>query len=167
MAGTGHLVGRVVKAHGLRGGLVARPASDGSDVLLGVEDVTLALAGRSARLHVATARWLGKQVLLDLEGVGDRNAAEGWVGAEVLVDELPPPSDGEYYVAALQGLPVVTPAGQPVGKVVDLEAGGPQDWLVVERDGRRHLVPFAEPLVRIEEDPARVVLDAPEGLFDL
>jgi ribosomal 30S subunit maturation factor RimM len=50
--------------------------------------------------------------------------------------------------------------------VKDLESAGAQHWLVVEHDHGRSLVPFAEKLVRVEKENGRVVVDAPEGLFD-
>ncbi|MFM2153598.1 MAG: hypothetical protein RL199_2033, partial [Pseudomonadota bacterium] len=33
-------IARIVRAHGIRGGVVAKPASDGSDVLLDLEQLT-------------------------------------------------------------------------------------------------------------------------------
>lgn len=161
-------VGRVVRAHGVRGGLLVRPASEGSDVLLLVPAVELDHAGRRERRKVTSARPQGKGILLQLEGVTDRNGAEALAGAGLWLreDELPPPEEGEYYVADLMGLSVVTPSGEPRGRVVDLESSPAQDWLVVERDGARLLIPFTEGLVEVEFEAGRVVVDGPEDLFD-
>jgi ribosomal 30S subunit maturation factor RimM len=61
---------------------------------------------------------------------------------------------------------VVSPAGEKLGQVVDFEDGGMQAWLVVETAKGRSLVPFTEPLMRVDEESERIVLDAPEGLLD-
>lgn len=162
------VVGRIVKAHGIRGGVMARPAADGSDVLLHVPSVTLEQGGQRRVWKVLKAQFMGHQVLLQLEGLTDRNAAEAMVGAQVLLDKaaLPPPDPGEYYRDDLVGLAVVGKDGRSYGRVVELETSPVQEWLVVEVEGRQVLVPFTEGLVEVDEEGGRVVVDAPEGLFD-
>lgn len=159
-------VGKVVRAHGLKGGLIVRPASDGSDLLLGVEAVVLSHNGQRREAAVLEAKAHGRQVLLLVTGITDRNASEAVVGAELLVDRraFPEAGDNAYWALDLVGLPVVAPSGEPLGQVVDVESSPVQDWLVVERDGGRHLVPLTAPLAKVE--PGRVVVDAPEGLFE-
>lgn len=169
MADAPFQVGRVVKAHGLKGAVIVVPATAGSDVLLDVDSVTLEQAGRRDRRRILDGSADGRGLRLQLEGVATRDAAEALVGATLWLtaDELPAPAEGELYFAEIAGFPAVSPQGEPLGTVVDLESAPGQEWLVVERDGRRHLVPFVERLVTIEKDARRVVVDAPEGLFDL
>jgi 16S rRNA processing protein RimM len=162
------VVGKIVKPHGIKGALIARPSADGSDVLLHVATVTLEHHGRREPRQVRTAQWQGKQILLALDGVPDRTAAEALVGASLLIsaDELPEPDEGEYYRTDLIGLDVVRPNGEKVGRVVELETSPMQEWLVVDVGGRTVLVPFTEPLIEVDLEGKRIVVDAPEGLFD-
>lgn len=166
--GSGALVavGKVVRAHGLKGGLIVRPASDGSDLLLGVDALILSQGERRREVAVLEAKPHGRQVLLLVAGIADRNASEAAVGAELLVerDAFPAAGENAYWALDLIGLPVVSPAGEPLGEVVDVESSPVQDWLVVKRDGGTHLVPLTAPLAKVE--PGRVVVDAPEGLFE-
>lgn len=161
-------VGRIVRAHGLRGQLVIQPASPGSDVLLHVRSVVAEQAGKREPLTLRDARQQGKLLLVAFEGYSDRTAAESLVGSDLFLraDALPPPAEGEFYVTSLIGLEVVSPTGTLLGKVVEIESAGTQNWLVVEAPTGRHLVPFAEPLVRIDLPSKRVIIDAPEGLLD-
>ena len=161
-------VGRIVRAHGLRGEVVVQPASTGSDVLFLVESVLVDHGGKRNRVPIVNTRMQGKAQVLLLEGVKDRTAAEKLVGAQLWLeyDELPAPEEGEYYVDDLIGLEVFSPAGERLGEVVDFEDGGPQSWLVVETAKGRALVPFTEPMVKVDEESERVILDAPEGLLD-
>jgi 16S rRNA processing protein RimM len=162
------VIGRIVKAHGLRGEVVVRPSSPGSDVLFHVSPVILETGGRNESREILRGREQGQAVVLALEGVTDRNAAEALVGSQLLLKkrDLPPPSDDEVYIDSLMGLIVVSPTGELLGKVVGFEDGGMQSWLVVERKGREVLVPFTEPLIKIELEAARIILDAPDGLLD-
>lgn len=160
-------IGRVVKAHGLRGEVALRPASEGSDVVTRVKQITLDKDGRRESFEIRSARAQGNTFVLALTGIPDRTAAEGWVGASALLrrSELPAPVEGEFYLHDLIGLPLVSPTGEPIGRVVDLESAPGQEWLVVDGPKGRALVPFAAQLIRIEPD--RLVGDLPDGLFDL
>jgi 16S rRNA processing protein RimM len=103
-----------------------------------------------------------------VEGVGDRTAAERWVGAEVLVErsELGEAGEGSHYWADLEGLPVVTAAGEAVGKVTGLYETGGVDVLVVAGEKGERLIPLA-PYVEVDAAAGRIVIDPPEGLLDL
>ncbi len=94
--------------------------------------------------------------------VPDRNAAEALRGTELTVarSALPPLAEGEYYHADLLGLPVETPDGAPVGRVVLVENFGAGDVLEIEKpDGKRFMVPMRPEAVP-EWDRARLILSA-------
>ena len=77
--------------------------------------------------------------------VPDRSAAERLRGTALTVPRtaLPPLAKGEYYHADLLGLPVVTEADEPVGKVVAVENYGATDLIEIERpDGKKFMVPL-------------------------
>ena len=129
------------------------------------------LTVRTARVHNGT--WL-----LAFEEIPDRTGAEslrntlltldvadgtvGTVGASERDDE-------GWYESDLVGLRAEDPAGEVVGEVVALHTRPVQDLLEVRlTDGRTGLVPFVEALVpTVDVAAGRVVVDAPDGLFDL
>ena len=82
--------------------------------------------------------------------VPDRNAAEALRGTELTVPRsaLPPLAEDEYYHADLIGLPVETPDGTAVGRVVLVENFGAGDVLEIEKHavdgkgGKRFMVPM-------------------------
>ena len=57
-------------------------------------------------------------------------------------------------------------SGAPRGEVVALESAGLQELLRVRNAGKESLVPFAL-LKEIDEARRRIVIEAPEGLFEL
>lgn len=114
---------------------------------------------RSIELH-------GRVPVLRIEGVEHVDEAAALRGAPVRADAAEMPlEEGVYYYADLIGRPVVSPAGEPLGKVVDVMDSGAQDLLVVERDDRRYLVPLQADYVRVHE--AEVEIDPIPGLLDL
>src|SRR4051812_8185256 len=92
-------IGRVTRAHGLKGELEVRLDWPDSRALLEAERVQLSRPDASSESYViASTRSTGKGILLRLEGVGDRDAAEALCGSTVSVwrTELPPLEEGEY-----------------------------------------------------------------------
>ena len=77
--------------------------------------------------------------------VTDRTAAEKLRGTVLTVSRaaLPPLEEGEFYLSDLLDLPVVTDAGEPVGRVCAVENFGATDIVEIEKpDGKRFMVPL-------------------------
>ena len=92
--------------------------------------------------------------------VADRNAAEALRGQLLTVPRsaLPPLDEGEYYHADLVGLSCFDEAGEHIGTVVAVENFGAGDLLEVERPGgKRSLIPFRDPIARL--DGEHILLD--------
>lgn len=158
-------IGKVVRALGLKGHLGVA----GSEGALGkLGRVALRSGGgEPAFWNILEARPQGRLWAVQVEGVLDRVAAEALVGAEVLAfrEELGDAGEGLHYWADLEGLPVVTVAGEALGTVTGLLETGGVDVLVVTDAGRERLVPLA-PYVEVDRAAGRIVVDPPEGLLE-
>lgn len=158
-------LGKVVRAVGLHGHLGVA-GTEGA--LSEVDAVALRRGeGEPEVRRVLEARPQGRLWAVKVEGVADRTAAEAWVGAEVLVEReaLGEAGEGRFFWADLEGLPVVTAAGEAVGKVTGFYATGAADVLVVTGERGERLVPLA-PYVEVDLEGRRIVVDPPEGLLD-
>jgi 16S rRNA processing protein RimM len=80
-------------------------------------------------------------------------------------DALGDAGEDRHWWADLEGLPVVTKAGEAVGTVTGLLQTGAVDVLVVTGERGEKLVPLA-PYVEVDRAAGRIVVDAPEGLLD-
>ncbi len=153
-------VGRVARAHGLRGRVLIAPYNADSEGLQGVRKIWL----EDREYEVERAERIQLGYLVALRGVGDRDQADALRGQEVRVDraELPELGPDEMYAIDLIGFEVSDPEGTVRGVVEDLEEAGPQDLLRL-RGGA--LVPLG--LVKeVQQEARRIVVDAPEGLFE-
>ncbi len=153
----------MARPHGIAGELRLKVYNPESDLLLRRPPVLLRLPEQAPRAVVITAaRAVDKALLVRLDGVDDRNAAEALRGAEICVPRtaLPPPEEGEFYVWDLEGAQAVLTSGEPVGEVTELVSYPTCDVLVVVRpDGKRLEVPM---------QPAYVAkVDAEHGLVEL
>ena len=150
----------VAGAHGVKGELRLKLFADSVESL--ARHSRFFVNGRE--LALKDIKDGGKTAIARFEGISDRTAAEALRGSLVEIDRaaLPPLDEGEYYHADLIGLPCVDEGGKPLGTVVAVENFGAGDLLEVEREGgKRALIPFRNPIARLEGD--RIVLD-PEFL---
>ncbi|HET8990530.1 MAG TPA: hypothetical protein VFN59_05480 [Acidimicrobiales bacterium] len=147
-------VGRVVRAHGLRGEVVVDLWSDRTERL---EPGSVLSSPRGA-LRVLSAARHQERWLVRFEGVVDRAGAEALRGVVLSAERLEDPS--VIWVDQLFGAEVVE-RGVVRGRVVAVEANPASDLLVLDTGA---LVPLA--FVRAVEANERVTVEAPEGLFE-
>ena len=150
----------VAGAHGVKGELRLKLFSDSVENL--ARHSHFYVGGRE--LALKDIKDGGKTAIARFEGVADRTAAEALRGqlVEIDRDKLPPLGEGEYYHADLIGLPCVDEGGALLGTVAGVENFGAGDLLEVELvAGKRSLIPFREPIARLEGE--RIILD-PEFL---
>lgn len=169
------LVGRVVKAHGLRGEIKVAAETDDLARLEGIETLYLGRAPERAAPHAVTALRFqqtkrGPLALLQLKGVGTREGADALRKLFVYAAEvdLPPLEEGEAFVHDLIGLRVESEAGEPIGTVEDILQQPAHDVYVVAREGRPDaFVPAVEAfVVSLDLDARRLVIRPIEGLLD-
>jgi 16S rRNA processing protein RimM len=164
-------VGRVLRAHGLRGEVRVEVLSD----VEGRFDRDRELWLRPGRGPRFRSRIVGQRrdrgtLLIRFEGVDDRDRAEALRGAVIEVDpaDVPPAPDDLYYHFELVGCECHDQRSGFLGEVSEVIEDGGGDMLVVRRDGRALLVPFVEAFV-LEVDvheKRRIDLRLPDGLVE-
>jgi 16S rRNA processing protein RimM len=162
------LIGRIVKAHGIRGEVVVHPLSD----VPGRFDAgTEVLVGGTPR-PIVTSRPHQGRLLVAFEGVADRSAAERLRGAAILGAPVDLQDSETYFAHELVGLAVRHVDGRELGVVsalIELPEAAGYDLLEVVRDDATWLLPAAEEFVEVveEEDGTLVLMvDPPDGLID-
>jgi len=159
-------IGKVVKAHGLRGHLKVLPYGETFSTLSAEEKITANLPdGNSLTLTVVEIRPHQKTFLLISREIDTVEEAHLLVGAELCVPEsrLPPTASGEFYWYQLIGLEVVNTEGQKLGTLEEIIETGSNDVYVVRRGREEILVPAIEEVVRDVDLQRRLMtVDLPE-----
>lgn len=164
------VVGRIGRPHGIVGEVTVEVRTDEPDARF-APGSRLLVDPPGRDLVVSSARWHSGRLLLRLEGVADRSAAEALRGTllhvERAADEVPDEPD-DYYDSTLVGCGAVLADGTAVGEVEDVLHLPAQDLLVVRTAaGAEVLVPFVAAIVpEVDLDARRIVLDPPDGLLD-
>ena len=164
------LIGTVAKAHGIKGELkLISFSGDGNSI---AQHQTLLLITRENEIlpvfTVQKARIGKKEVLVQLEGVNDRNRAEQLAGCGVLVlkSDLPVLEGDAFYLHELEGLIVQTVDGETVGRVAAFFDNGPQDILVVKEGKKEFLIPLI-PGIIVKRDKTYLTIAPPPGLLEI
>ena len=170
------IVGRVRKAHGIRGELVIEPLTDAPDavfapgrrVFAGTVDGDPAPDKRE--LVVEESRPFKGGWIVAFSTIDDRNEAERWRERYLLVPpaELEPLADDQVYLHELSGLQVVLDAsGELVGEVTDVYELPQGVMLDVRRPKGSVLIPFrSEVVARLDKQGRRILITPPDGLLE-
>lgn len=170
------LIGRVLKAHANDGEAKVAPETDDPARFEPLERVYLGRTpGQAAPRRVEGVRHQttkrGPLVLLKLDGVDDRAAAEALRRQQVYAakDDLPPLGEDEAFIHDLVGLAVVTEEGRRLGTVEGVEQAPAHDVFIVARegeDGNPAMIPSVEKFVReVDLENDRLVVRPIEGMF--
>jgi 16S rRNA processing protein RimM len=164
------VVGRVGRAHGLRGEVLVDVRTDEPELRLAPGAVLATDPGAAGPLTVAAGRVHSGRLLLHFSGVSDRTAAEALRGVLLLADVDPdalPDDDDEWYDHQLVGLDVVALDGSAVGEVREVLHLPGHDVLAVTRaDGSEALIPFVSEIVpEVDVAANRLVVNPPPGLL--
>jgi 16S rRNA processing protein RimM len=166
-------VGRLTKAHGLKGAIKLELYTDDPERrFVPCAEFSLQVPETSPwhgkHLTIRELRWYNGHPVGFFEGVDDRTAAESLVKAILWVDQ---PADEEvepdaWYDHQLVGLAVLRD-GEKVGEVVHVDHLPAQDLLVVKAGGREVMVPFVSAIVpEVDIAAGTLTVTPPAGLFE-
>ena len=168
------IVGRVRKAHGIRGELVVEPITDEPDAVFasGRRVIAGTASGDPSKdrreIKILSSRPFKGGLIVEFEGILDRTAAELWRDRFLLVpaDELEPLGDDQVYVHELPGMRVELETGDRVGTVVatyELPQGLTLD---VQREKGTVLIPYDRIVTSVDREARLIRIDPPAGLLD-
>jgi 16S rRNA processing protein RimM len=122
-------VGRIVGSFGIKGQVKVEPLTDFPERMSPGSRIRL----DDNWIEIERASWHKGQLILTIEGVPDRTAADGlkWKYLEAPATERPELDEDEFYTSDLYGLEVLTAAGERLGVVDDIIEGPAHDILVV------------------------------------
>jgi 16S rRNA processing protein RimM len=169
-------VGKVRRAHGIRGELVVESMTDAPDAVFAAGHRVFAgtrkgtLSGDRQELRIGHATPFKGGWIVGFEGIATRSAAEAWRDRFFLLpeDEITPPEEGEVFIHDLVGMQVLLVDGSPIGEVAQM-LEMPQGLVMeVKRPARDTvLLQFDDHTVTDVDADRRVIrVDPVEGLID-
>lgn len=167
-------VGRLTKAHGLKGAIKLELFTDdpGRRFVPGAVfslQVPTGSPWHGKTIELAELRWYNSHPVGFFVGVPDRTAAESLAKAILWIDQddtESPDEEDAWYDHQLVGLKVVRD-GVTVGQVARIEHFPAQDLIIVKTPNGEVMVPFVKAIVSAVDVAAGVVtVTPPTGLFE-
>jgi 16S rRNA processing protein RimM len=156
------IMGRVSGLFGVRGWLKIYSHTSPREGIVHYKDWYLKLGDGWKRYELIAGRSQGKGVVVQLQGINDRDLAATLVNADIAVkrEQLPALQPGEFYWTDLQGLRVVNLEGVELGVVSHLFETGANDVLVV-RGERERLIPYTtgEAIRGVDLEQGQITVD--------
>jgi 16S rRNA processing protein RimM len=164
-------VGRIGPVYGVHGATYVEPWTDAPAERFAPGAVLLTDPQSVGPLTVESSQWHGNRFVAHFRGVNDPLAAKALRATQLLIraGSRPPLDDpDEFYDSDLAGLRAVGADGHEYGIVEQMVHLGAADYLVVRIGTVERLVPFVSAIVgEVDVTGGRVVIDPPDGLFDL
>jgi 16S rRNA processing protein RimM len=171
-----YLVGRVRRAHGIRGELVVETLTDAPDAIFAAGRRVFAgtpageLSRDAREMRVLRSSPFKGGLIVAFEGIQDRTTAEQWRDRTLLIPEaeVDPPDEDEVFIHDLVGMNVVLASGERLGEVSEVfELPQGLVFEVTRSEGKPVLLPFNEQTVVDVDSVARVIrVDPIDGLVD-
>lgn len=174
------IVGRVRRAHGIRGEMVVEELTDDADAQFAVGRRLLAgttegevapLEAPPRELTIRRATRFKNGWILRFAEIPDRTTAEEWRDRYLLVPtpEVAPPAADEIFYHDLIGMRVEDLDGHELGRVRGLYEVVHGILLEIEKGGASTaMIPYGPPIVvRAELERRTLVVNPPAGLLDV
>jgi 16S rRNA processing protein RimM len=160
------ILGRVTGLYGVRGWVKVFSDTDPREGISKYSEWLLKRQHGWQRIAVESGRRQGKNIVVKLAGIDDRDMAATLTGCEIAVtrDQLAAANPGEYYWLDLEGLKVVTTNGVELGVVDRLLETGANDVLVVREENseaRERLIPYVpgEVVTEVDLEGGEMIVD--------
>lgn len=143
-------LGRIGKAHGVKGGFRVWPYADNHERLGDLKRVTLHYRDRTMPVDVTEVRLGQGFVILWTRQFETPEDVRPWIGGDLEIEAseriaLP---EGQYFHDQIIGLKVRTTEGRDVGEIVRVIDGPANDVYVCADGAREHLIPAVDQFVR-------------------
>ena len=143
------VVGKITSIYGIKGWVKVLSYTEPMENLLKYERVIWLQGSVRRELVIEDGKLHGKGLIIKFKGFDEPESVRQLCGGLVSVDigNFPALADGEYYWHQLEGIRVITIAGQELGAVDHLMETGANDVLVVRGtptslDQRERLLPY-------------------------
>lgn len=161
------LIGKIVNVVGLKGELKVYCYTDKREQFEELGRIWL----DEEMYSIRNVRYQGNVVILKLEGIKDRNAAEACRNKGLYIEEsdLPQLPEGTYYVRDLVGLQVRDETGAALGELTDVVQSSSQDLYQIRTEGGKPiLLPAVKEFVlAVDMEERSMTVRLPDGLMEL
>lgn len=163
-------VGIITTTHGVNGEVKVFPTTDDPARFKKLKQVILDTGREKISLTVTQVRFFKNLVILKFKDYDNINDVEKWKskGLYVTRENAVKCEEGEYFIADLVGMSVVSDEGEALGELSEVLSTGANDVYVVTKAGERDLLlpAIRECILSIDMDARVMKVHVMDGLRD-
>lgn len=163
-------VGVITSSHGVRGEAKVFPTTDDPKRFEALGEVVIRKNDTEIKTEVNSVRYANGLVIVKFACFNAPEEIKKYLQADVMIDRkyAVPLEEGEYYIADLIGMRVISDEGKPIGQLKDVLQTGANDVYIVEgTDGKELLFPVIPDCVRnVDLEQNVVTVHIMNGLLD-
>lgn len=135
-------VGVITQTHGIRGEVKVYPTTDDKERFKQLKEVVLDTGTESLDLEIENVRFFKNLVILKFKGIDSINDIEKYKGKGLFVtrENAVELEEGEFFIADLIGLSVITDTGRKLGTLTDVIQTGANDVYVVAMENEKEVL---------------------------
>ena len=160
-------VGVISSTHGIRGEVKVFPTTDDAARFKKLKEVLLDTGKEKLSMEIEGVKFFKQFVILKFKGIENINDVEKYKGKGLYVtrDHAVKLSKGEYFVADILGMQVVTDDGEVLGTLKDVMETGANDVYVVDAPEGELLLPAIKQCIRqVDIEGRKMTVHMMEGL---
>ena len=163
-------VGVITSTHGLRGEVKVFPTTDDVNRFKELKEVILDTGKEKLALEIQGVKFFKQLVILKFKGIDHINDVEKYKNSTLLVtrENAVKLEEGEYFIADLIGLKVISDENVDLGLLKEVLFTGANDVYVIEgQDKKEILLPaIKECVLNVDLEKAVMQVHIMEGLLD-
>ena len=164
-------VGVITSTHGIRGEVKVFPTTDDVNRFKKLKKVFLEVGKEYKELKISSVKKKKNMVIIKFEGLNNINDVERFRQLSLYVtrEDAVKCEEGEYFIADLIGLQVVTDTGETLGILKDVLQTGANDVYIVEMENKKEvLLPaIKDCILNVSLEENKMEVHVLEGLLDL
>lgn len=163
-------IGQVIKAHGIKGEVVAELDVEYPEEFIDLESVFVEINKKLVPFFIDDMSIHEKRAIIKFEDIESAEDAKFLLKRSLYIpsEDLPDLEDEGNSVIGILGFTVIDQTHGEIGKVTEYIERPGQDLLVVDYKGKEVYVPVDEAIIlKVEKKKKVVLVDLPDGLLDL
>lgn len=163
-------IGVITSTHGLRGEVKVFPTTDDVNRFKKLKKCVIRTNKGDVPVEKNTCKFFKNMVILSFKDINDINDIEKYKGCELYVtrEDAVPLEEGEYYIADVIDMQVLTEDGLELGIIKDVMQTGANDVFVVDtkEHGEVLLPVIPDCVLDMDFDSKKVTVRIMKGLLD-